>query len=375
MLNLRMLLRSMMMLLGLLLVSMNLAFVQAPPPLEICTEDQLQFSELPLYQPSTASGFATIANGQFAINDAPYVVRGVNYFPSRYPWRRFLTETERDTLQGEFAFLQEAGFNTLRIFVWYDALFDCPGSGAIPQAENFQRLDAVIQEAAAHNLRLIVTLHDLPDLTDTPLYDDPHHVRLQTALVVSRYRDEPAILAWDLRNEGDIDYGSRTNLIGGVVGRDQVLTWLASASAWVRGLDNNHLITAGWLFDSLATEPYVDFLSFHHWEDAEGMQSRIDEMRAQTGKPILLEEFGYSSFNVSEGEQAQNIGAIIDIAESSNLLGWMVWTAFDFPLEATCWPQPCVDADNHEHHFGLWRTDYTTKPAAQVVVSKLQTLE
>lgn len=359
----------------LLLAGLNLAFVQSPPPLEICTEEELAYSEMPIYEPTSASPFATLDGGRFVVDGAPYTVRGVNYFPVNTPWRRFLTETERETLRADFAFLREAGFNTLRIFLWYDALFDCPGSGAVPRTENFRRLDALIHEAATHDLMLIVTLHDIPDLTDYPLYDDPHYVRLQTALVVSRYRDEPAILAWDLRNEGDIDYGSRHHFIGGVFGRERVIEWLASTSAWVRGLDSNHLITAGWLFDSLATEPYVDFLSFHHWEDASTMQARIDEMRAQTSKPILLGEFGFSTYNITEPEQAQNIGALIDIAESSNLLGWMVWTAFDFPLEATCWPQPCVDAENHEHHFGLWYSDYTTKPAAQVVLQALAEVE
>ena len=80
-----------------------------------------------------------------------------------------------------------------------------------------------------------------------------------------------------------------------------------------------------------------------------------------------MEEFGFSTFNVLPKDQAQQIGDLIDAAADENLLGWLIWTAFDFPLEATCWPQPCVDAENHEHHFGLWHSDYSPKPAVQAL--------
>ena len=245
------------------------------------------------------------------------------------------------------------------------------GSGAVPNVDNFARLDMILHEAAAHDLRLIVTLNDGPDLTNYPLYHNPHYVNLQTALIVSRYHDEPVILAWDLRNEGDIDYGSRDGFVGQRFDRDLVLRWLAATSGWVRALDDNHLITAGWLFDSLATEPYVDFLSFHHWWDVAGMQSRVAEMRAATAMPILMDEVGFSTRNVSVEEQAENIAGLIQAAEDAELLGWMVWTAFDFPVEATCWPSPCVDGENHEHHFGLWHSDYTPKPAAEAVMATI----
>ncbi len=279
----------------------------------------------------------------------------------------------RDTLRAELSLLRDAGFNTLRIFLWYDALFDCPGSGAVPNVDNFARLDTVMLEAAAHDLRLIVTLNDGPDLTDYPLYSGPHFAALQTALIVARYRDEPAILAWDLRNEGDIDYGSRDGFLSQRFPREQVLQWLGAESGRVRSLDGNHLITAGWLHDAAATAPFVDFVSFHHWWDAADMQRRVAEIRVGTDKPILMEEFGYSTYSVTPERQAENIMTVIGAAETDGLLGWLVWTAFDFPLEATCWPQPCVDAENHEHHFGLWHSDYVPKPAAEVLIGRYWT--
>ena len=51
------------------------------------------------------------------------------------------------------------------------------------------------RRSAERGFHLIVTLNDLPDLTIRPLYLNPGVAAAQTAYIVSRYRDEPAILA------------------------------------------------------------------------------------------------------------------------------------------------------------------------------------
>src|SRR5262245_17547349 len=198
------------------------------PPLETCTEAQIQavLAALPDYTPSNTSGFVTLQEGHFTIGESAFLVRGVNYYPARYPWRRFLTESDVETVHAELLLIRGIGLNTLRLFLWNEALFICEGNGAVPVADAFKRLDAIINEAAAQGFRLIITLNDLPDLTDYPLYDDPMHIREQTIFIVQRYQNEAAILAWDLRNEGDIDYGSN-NALGGKFKREVVLSWLA----------------------------------------------------------------------------------------------------------------------------------------------------
>jgi hypothetical protein len=263
----------------------------APKPLPTCTDTEIEaaFDALPAYQPTSLADFVRVQNGQFAVGDERFFVHGVNYYPSRYPWRLFLTQTDTATINKDFALFQSVDFNTLRIFLWNEALFTCPGSGPVPVADAFMRLDGMVQKAAERDLRLIVTLNDLPDLTDYPLYDDPLYVLAQTKLIVQRYRAEPAILAWDLRNEGVIDYDR------GAFTRDAVLDWLGRTSAFVRSLDANHLITAGWLHDSEATIPYVDLVSFHHWSGVPQVHHRIVTLQKATDKPVLLQEFGYST--------------------------------------------------------------------------------
>ena len=328
-----------------------------PKPLPACTDAEIEvaFDVLPEYQPTDLADFIRVQNGQLMIGEEQFYVRGVNYYPAKYPWRRFLTQTDMETIDKEFALLQSVEFNTLRIFLWNEALFMCPGSGAVPVADAFLRLDGIVQKAAVYGFRLIVTLNDLPDLTDYPLYDNPPHILAQTGFIVQRYRDEAAILAWDIRNEGDIDYDR------GAFTHDTVLDWLGQTSASVRSLDANHLITAGWLHDSEATIPYVDIVSFHHWSGVPQAHNRIVELQKATDKPVLLEEFGYSTHGMDLASQAIITGEMIYEVEAMNVAGWLIWTAFDFPTDATCTPPNCPSEDNAEHHFGLWYPDYTPK--------------
>lgn len=342
--------------------------VFTPMPLPICTSEEIAAARAALspYVPSSMTGFVGIQGTVFTLAGAEYRVRGVNYYPVRYPWRRFLTEANLAEVQSELALLRGAGFNTLRLFLWHDALFACPGSGAVPVPESFIRLEAIIHAAAAQGFRLILTLNDLPDLVQYPLYTNPTHTQEQIAFLVERYRDEAAILAWDLRDEGDLDYRS-VREGGAVFDREAVLSWLAEMTEAVRGLDPYHLITAGWSQDAEATIPYVDFVSFHHWDDVIRLRARVALLRSLTEKPILLEAVGYSTYYFDSAEQSRLLREAIQAAEYDGLAGWLIWTAFDFPLDAACIPPACPSFDAPEYHFGLWRSDYTPKIAAGVV--------
>ncbi|MCA9909931.1 MAG: hypothetical protein KC519_14840, partial [Anaerolineae bacterium] len=128
-----------------------------------------------------------------------------------------------------------------------------------------------------------------------------------------------------------------------------------------------HLITAGWYLDAEATAPYVDFVSFHHWYDAAGLFERIQTLRAATDKPLLLEEVGYSTRRMQEDDQARTLREVTTVTEREGLLGWLIWTAFDFPTDRSCYPSPCLSPDNAEHYFGIWHTDYSAKPAVEVL--------
>ncbi|MBE7470721.1 MAG: hypothetical protein DPW09_15725 [Anaerolineae bacterium] len=318
----------------------------------------------PAEAPNTTQ-FVTAQGNKLQLDGKTFEVKGVNYYPRRAPWQRFITETNPAEMAEELDLIKEAGFNTLRIFLWHEPLFTCQPEDAIPNESAFALLDQLFALAAERDLKLIMTLNDLPDLTFRPLYTDFAHYDNQTIYIVRRYRNEPSLLAWDLRNEGDINYGAQS-AEDARFSQKEVIDWLAHLSPIVREHDPHHLITAGWWGDPLPTEPYVDFLSFHHWTDAKDLAPRLKTYQQQSDKPLVLQEFGYHSWADSPGqprtekEQADSLAEAIKTVEAAGLSGWVIWTAFDFV------PAP-GQPPNEEHFFGLWRTDLTPKPALQTL--------
>lgn len=301
--------------------------------------------------------FVTVQGDQLQLEGSPFKVKGVNYYPRHAPWKRFFDEADPVRMAQELDLIEQAGFNTVRVFLWYTPLFTCQPEDAIPNEEAFALVDTLFQLARERELKLIVVLNDLPDLMFRPLYTDLAHYDNQTIYIVRRYRNEPALLAWDIRNAGDDDYSDDEAFFT----RQEVMDWLAHAAQLVREHDPHHLITAGWSKDPLATEPYVDVISFQHWEAVDELQDRLEEYQQESDKPLLLAATGYHSWldaagdPQSEATQLENLAEAVNLAETEELAGWVVWTAFDFV------PPPGWGV-THEYFFGLWRDDLTAKP-------------
>jgi hypothetical protein len=303
--------------------------------------------------------FVTVNERSFALMGQLFYPRGFNYYPRHAPWEAFLTSANMTEVAQELDLIANAGFNTLRIALWYTPLFTCEPEDAVPNATGFAKLDALIELARERNLKLIVTLNDLPDFYYRPLYTDYARYDAQTAFIVSRYRDEPAILAWDLRNEPDLDYGADGR--PAAASSEAVTKWLKHVAEIVRQNDHRHLVTIGWWGDVTTANESVDFLSFHHWTDATQLVQRIKTLQTASSKPIVLEEVGYPAWGqAGEAQQARSLQEVLSAAEGGGIAGWLIWTAFDFV-------PPSGQASILEYSFGLWRTDLTPKPALDVL--------
>ena len=309
--------------------------------------------ELAPYTPVSEENFVRAEAGQLWDGAEPLVLRGANYYPRHAAWDKFLTGSDPEEMSAELDVMAAAGFNTLRVFLWYDPLFTCAPESATPNPQTFARWEAFIAEAHARGLRLLVTLNDLPDLLFRPLYTDWPRYDAQTAFIVQRYQNEPTIIGWDLRNEGDLDYDD--------FGRRPVLDWLTHASAVVRANDSRHWLTAGWFSNPIDTAANVDVLSFHHWKTAADLTQRIQTFRMFSDKPLILEEVGYpSAGRWDEAAQAKRLDEVLGAAEQAGLAGWLAWAAFDFPPSAP-------HSGNPEYYYGLWRLDLSPKPALEAL--------
>lgn len=137
------------------------------------------------------------------------------------------------------------------------------------------------------------------------------------------YRDEPAIMAWQLCNEprpfaNDL--------------KEPFARWITRAAALIKRIDPNHLISTGSegfvgcegdmaLYEHIHADPNIDYLTIHIWPVNWGWASRqnpdedIEKACAKTSeyiaahikaanrlnKPLVIEEFGFSRQNNQSG--------------------------------------------------------------------------
>ncbi len=138
------------------------------------------------------------------------------------------------------------------------------------------------------------------------------------------YRDDPTVMAWQVGNEPRAFSASA---------KDDFVRWVSAAAACIKRTDPVHLVSVGSegmmgcerdmaLYERLHSDPNIDYLTIHIWPQNWGWVQRADVakrgekalMRAQldvvyrqteayirthadyarqTGKPLVIEEFGY----------------------------------------------------------------------------------
>jgi hypothetical protein len=327
-----------------------------PLPLETCDSETVReaLENIPTYTPLDGA-FVRASGSELFLENERYTIYGLNYYPRDTPFERFLTQTPINVLSAELDIILEAKFNTLRIFVRYQDLFICPRDGTIPNNENLERLDNILQTIGEKGLRAIVVLNVDADLSMYPLYSNPPHIADQTRFLVDRYKNEPTILAWDVRDRGDVDY--RTSLFD----RVQVLTWLADTIILVRRYAPNQLVTAGWWEDAEATAPLVDFVSFQHYGEYEPLRQTIAILKDNTNKPIFLASIGYSTNALDETTQRNLTFQALEEVRNNQMAGWTVYMAFDYPTSVTCIEPNCPAEMQDVNRYGVWNTSYFPK--------------
>lgn len=215
------------------------------------------------------SEFVQRLGQQLLVGGAPYRIVGGNTY--------YLAYVKESTLDAALDLTQSFGMNAIRIWAFLDAaqppspdqvcfqyLDSKKNQVVVNDGPNgLERLDRAIAKAGARDLRLILTLtNHWKDFGGMPQYVEwfglaPDHKNLfytdarckqaykhWVEQIVNRrntitgrlYRDEPAILAWELANE------PRCEIAGG----DEILlAWVDEMSNFVKQLDANHLVAVG----------------------------------------------------------------------------------------------------------------------------------
>lgn len=320
---------------------------------------------------ATAPELVTVKGDQFYYRGTRFPINGFNYYPMLHPWRTFnVGDWDPVEVRRELELAVALGANTVRIFIDYQ--FSLDNSRAqqprdiyfAPVGEYVRNVREFLDIAGRLGLQSIVTLFDSLDWV---VYQPQYHWLAEEYLkeLIPAFVDDPRILCWDLQNEPD-----RAIVL---VGNTSVIPFFQRMSALVRQLDPRHLQTIGWIDRARARyfpdlDDLLDFWCFHFYDKAENLNALTQFYKSKTNKPVLLEEYGLATGGPgadgthTEDEQAAHYRTVLSTLDANNMCGSVLWTLLDFPQGLA--GNPPSPNDSPENHFGVFRLDYSPKPAA-----------
>jgi hypothetical protein len=236
-------------------------------------------------------------------------------------WQKY---RENYVSREDIALLHRAGFNAIRVPLHY-SLFESD------DAEGFTLLDRLISWSRAENLYLILDLHAAPggqtgtnidDSAGYPwLYQSPQEQEHLVAIwrrLAAHYRDEPAVLGYDLLNEPIPHYPKLAVL------NASLEPLYKKVSSEIRKVDTHHILFLGGAqWDSNFSvfgkpfDPNVVYTFHKYWTapDESVLREYLD-FRERYDVPIWL---GESGENTDEW-----IAQFVKALEKNNI-GWAFW--------------------------------------------------
>ncbi|KAI6688822.1 hypothetical protein NL676_025650 [Syzygium grande] len=296
-------------------------------------------------------GFMKTEGVHFMLNGSPFYANGFNAY-----WLMFLASnpSQRAKVTSAFQEASSHGLSIARTWAFSDGgympLQSSPGSY---NEQMFQGLDFVISEAKKFEIKLVLSLVDNYEAlggkrryvewargqgqsiaSDDDFFTNPvvkgyykNHIKTvltrRNSITGIAYKDDPAIMAWELMNEVRCpsDPSGRT-----------IQAWIMEMASYVKSIDGNHLLEAGlegFYAQSAAQKqqnnpnflvgtdfiennqiPGIDFATVHSYPDqwlsdlSEGNQisflsnwvnTHIQDAQNVLRKPLLFAEFGISS--------------------------------------------------------------------------------
>jgi len=285
--------------------------------------------------------------------------KGINYYPQDTPWDMFGKQFNDSIIAHDFELMARMGVNSLRIFIPYESF----GKEYV-DSEKLEKVKLTLDIAEKNGLQVMPTLFDfygnysVHDWTMTN-----RHVEQ----VVEALKDHKAIVAWDVKNEPDLDFESR--------GKELVLSWLEQTVERIRKIDPNNPITIGWSSPEAAInlKDQLNLVSFHYYRGAAEFESAFRNLKNEvTDKPLLLQEYGYSSYDGiwnaytgSEKKEKEYMETMQKVVEKEKL-SHMIWTLYDFRNIPTSVVGRLPWRKVRQRHFGLLDSKGKKKPVYDI---------
>jgi len=354
---------------------------------------------------AAAPEFVAVKKTQFTRNGNPYYIAGANFWYGAY-----LGANDRPRLLKELDTLKAMGINNLRVLAVSEktdmksavrpATTSAPGKY---DERLLAGMDYLLAEMAKRDMTAVIYLNNfwqwsggmtqyLNWFAGTPALDpnvtkDYETYMRETARFYTNekaqaeyrnvirtfinrkntvtgkpYAGDPVIMSWQLANEPRPGNASSTPEEKAIY-----VKWIADTTAYIRGLDRNHLISTGSeglagsahdaaLFEKAHASKDVDYLTYHLWPKNWGWidSKRVDatwngaleksshylnvhiDYAKKMGKPIVLEEFGMdrdgASFDINSPTTVRDrfykvvFDVVVDRAEKGDpIAGFNFW--------------------------------------------------
>lgn len=245
--------------------------------------------------------------------------------------------------------------------------------------ERLVSLDRLLAEAGKQNMKVILTLTnnwangggmDQYNIWFKSRYHDDFYTNPEIIAAFKRYidslldrrntitgklyREDPAILSWQLANEpfcftDSYSWRSVKFFASSNCTAETIKTWVEEISGYIRAKDSAHLISIGNIgflnrgrsdeYSNAAGDDFeltlglstIDFGTFHLRIDSPdrpytvqwGIQWISDHLiaAAKLGKPVILQEFGHSK----KADQAEVLNTFAGTVLNQGGAGWLVW--------------------------------------------------
>ncbi len=323
----------------------------------------------------------------FSTEKGRFLPVGAHWVPARAALQWPL-EWDEAEIEADFAKMRELGFNTVRFDLFWAWFEPRPGDY---NPEAFAQLEVLISLAHRYGIYLHPTLFiggevgeaywDVPWRNGRHPHADAEMLRLQTdhaAELARRYRDESAILAWDLTDEPPYWIVSEETTDA------MAINWTRLIAGAIRRYDPRHALCVGTSMEDVSRGPFrpdnltqeVDFFSAHPYSIysvglfPDPMLSQRGTycgefqvlLSAGAGRPVMIHELGASSAQYSPERIAAFDRLTMYSSLASGANGFLLWCFTDAAPE-TFRRVPYLRAP-HETQFGLTTWDRKDRPAA-----------
>jgi hypothetical protein len=141
------------------------------------------------------------------------------------------------------------------------------------------------------------------------------------------YKEDPAILCWQLGNEFGSYAGDRK--LSYAEWTPRIQQWCIEMAAYIKKQDPNHLLmeAGGTDREAMITDPNIDIISDHlyeYWNRMGGQPWELSPIAKASSKtckgrkPLMVDEFGLGDI--------ENLRSLMETIRESNIVGGLLWS-------------------------------------------------